>query len=79
MRRADHVLHAETVASAEVETVATVVAVEAVADVATTVRLNKEYSDIEYKIEWWENFRPLFFLRFGVSELKVLAVKNVNL
>ena len=38
MRRADHVLHAETVASAEVETVETVVAVEAVADVATTVR-----------------------------------------
>ena len=45
----------------------TVVAVEAVADVATTVRLNKEYSDIEYKIEWWENLPPLFFLRFGVS------------
>lgn len=61
MRRADHVLHAEIVASAEVETVATVVAVEAVADVATTVRLNKEYSDIEYKIEWWENLPPLFF------------------
>ncbi len=39
MRRADHVLHAETVASAEVETVATVAAaVVAVAAVATTVR-----------------------------------------
>ena len=41
----------------------TVVAVEAVADVATTVRLNKEYSDIEYKIEWRENLPPLFFVR----------------
>lgn len=60
-RRAVHVLHAETVVSAEVETVATVAAAVVAVAVAMTVRLNKEYSDTEYKIEWRENFRPLFF------------------
>ena len=62
----------------------TVVAVEAVADVATTVRLNKEYSDIEYKIEWWENLPPLFFFAFwrviieSFSGKKCKFVESVN-
>lgn len=40
---------------------ATVAAAVVAVAVAMTVRLNKEYSDTEYKIEWRENFRPLFF------------------